>query len=107
MRTVYMALRTRLQYHHVSNTEHFVDYLSSIPFSALTETRHVNIRAYPFPICLPGGEHSIRTTFGFSSLPYFFPGLRLDPLTVQDGFHGADVEEDGWGHNATYGEVGI
>ena len=55
----------------------------------------------PFPL-FQDDDNSSYFTHHFTSLLPLFPGLRLDTLIIEDAFHGEIVNEDGWGHNATY-----
>ena len=64
----------------------------------------MEVKGYPFPL-YPSEGHSSYITFDFSSVMLLFPGLQLHTLTLHDPYHGKDVGEDGWGHNASYNEV--
>lgn len=55
----------------------------------------------PFPV-YPDDDNSSYSTHYFTSLLPLFPGLKLDTLIIEDAFHGENVDEDGWGDNATY-----
>lgn len=55
----------------------------------------------PFFVYQDEGDFSYYTHY-FTSLLPLFPGLKLDSLIVEDAFHGKNVAEDGWGHDATY-----
>ena len=55
----------------------------------------------PFPIYQDDDKFPY-FTHHFTSLLPLFPGLQLDKLIVEDAFHGENVDEDGWGHDATY-----
>ena len=77
-----------------------MDLLSSQTSSSLRDLRHLSLKAYPFPIFEP--DRFSYTTYDFTYILPLFPGLQLDCLEVEDAFHGSEVEEDGWGHNATY-----
>ena len=56
----------------------------------------------PFPVYQDDDNRSY-FTHHFTGLLPLFPGLKLDTLIIEDAFHGENVHEDGWGHNATYG----
>ena len=56
----------------------------------------------PLPI-YQGGDRSSCVSHHFTSLLPLFPGLKLDKLIIEDAFHGRNVDEDDWGHDATYG----
>lgn len=85
-------------------TEHFIDYLTTLNPASLSQLRHISLRGLPFPV-YPFDDDSCYHTHLFSSIPPLFPGLQLDTLEVTDAYHGTDVSEDGWGHNATYFEL--
>ncbi|KAL8689100.1 MAG: hypothetical protein Q9218_005148 [Villophora microphyllina] len=67
-------------------TKHLVNFLTSIDHETLTKLRH--IQTYMLDDVLP-----------------LFPGLQLRTLRVNDPFHGQEVEEDDWGHDAAYRAV--
>ena len=81
--------------------EQFVDHLSSQSLSSLCQLRHLSVTAYPFPLYSTPGSGSYVTYDFIDTLP-LFPGLQLSLLEIEDAFHGSEVAEDGWGHNATY-----
>jgi len=85
-------------------TEQFMDLLSSKSPSELSALRHLSVKAYPFPLW--PSDSSSYTTYDLQDLLPLFPELALEELEVEDSYHGPDVMEDGWGHNATYQDLG-
>ena len=49
--------------------------------------------------------HLATSTYFFNYVLLLFPGLQLARFEVKDPYHGDGVDEDGWGHNATYATV--
>ncbi|KAL9074844.1 MAG: hypothetical protein Q9161_001982 [Pseudevernia consocians] len=96
-------LRPNASY-NLHTTEHFFDYLTTLHPASLAQLSHISVRGLPFPV-YPVDDESCYHTHLFPGLLPLFPGLRLDTLEVTDAFHGADVGEDGWGHNATYSDL--
>ena len=78
----------------VGSSEHFVDFLSSIDRSTITQLRHLSVKGSPFPL-YPTKDRSCYYTHYFTSLLPLFPGLQLSILSVEDPYHGEDVREDG------------
>ncbi|CAD6581401.1 MAG: hypothetical protein ASARMPRED_000602 [Alectoria sarmentosa] len=87
--------------YNLLTTEHFVDYLTTLTPASLAQLRHISVRGVPFPV-YPDDDDTRYHTHLFPSLLPLFPGLHLDTLEVIDAFHGKGVDEDGWGHEATY-----
>ena len=81
-------------------TEQFMDHLSSQTSPSLRQLRHLSVKAYPFP--LYHTSESFYTTHSITDVFPLFPGLQLSLLEIEDAFHGPEVAEDGWGHNAAY-----
>ncbi len=90
--------------YNLLTTEHFIDYLTTLTPASLAQLRHISVRGYPLPV-YPDDNVPSYCTHLFASLLPLFPGLQLDTLELIDAFHGRDVEEDGWGHNATYDDL--
>ena len=86
-------------------TEQFMDLLCSTPPSELASLRRLHMAAYPLPLW-SSDESGGYVTHDLEDLLPLFPGLALDHLEVEDAFHGPEVAEDGWGHNATYNLLG-
>ena len=78
-----------------------MDYLTTLSPATLAQLRHISLRGVPFPVYQDDDDSSY-FTHHFTSLLPLFPDLKLDNLIIQDAFHGENVDEDGWGHNATY-----
>ncbi|KAF6220512.1 hypothetical protein HO133_002945 [Letharia lupina] len=94
------SLRPNATY-NLLTTEHLVDHLTTLTPASLAQLRHISLRGLPLPV-YPSDDDSCYHTHLFPSLLPLFQGLRLDTLEVTDAYHGEDVCEDGWGHNATY-----
>lgn len=90
--------------YNLLTSEHFIDYLTTLTPASLAQVRHISVCGYPLPV-YPDDDDSCYTTHSFPSLLPLFPGLQLDTMEVIDAYHGKDVVEDGWGHNATYGDL--
>ena len=78
-----------------------VDFLTTLTPASIAQLRHISVRGFPFPV-YPDDDDSCYHTHLFPSLLPLFLGLHLDTLEVIDAFHGKGVDEDGWGHDATY-----
>lgn len=85
-------------------TANLVDFLTSLSAPRIKQLRHLSLRALPFPVYTDEDLDSFHT-YGFDQVLPLFPDLQLDTLTLTDAYHGPHVDEDSWGHGATYGEV--
>ena len=86
-------------------TKHLVDFLSSIDHRTVSNLRHISVCGYPFPLYPHTDDESGYLTYSFNYVLPLFPGLQLASFELKDPYHGDGVDEDGWGHNATYAIV--
>lgn len=86
-------------------TKHLVDFLFSIDHGTLSNLRHISVCGFPFPLYPNTEDASGYLTYFFDYVLLLFPGLQLAEFEVKDPYHGAGVDEDGWGHNATYATI--
>lgn len=84
------------------STKRLLDFLTSIDNTTLTQLRHISVHGYPFPVFLDPSKQASWITYPFETILPLFPGLQLSTFRFWDPFHGEGVDEDGWGHDATY-----
>ena len=84
-------------------TEDLLDTLLSVDQSVITRLRHIQIRAFPFPL-YADNKAEYYPTYYFANALSLFPGLCLDHLEVYDCWHGYG-QGDGWRDVTTYLDI--
>ena len=87
------------------STEQFIDLLANKTPGERSAIKHLHVIAYPCSL-LKHGTMFMSTTYPFDQLLPIFEGLNLDLFELEDPFHWPYACEDGWGHDATYFDIG-
>jgi hypothetical protein len=89
-------------YMHFRGTETMLDMLMSVDQSIVTRIRHIQVKAFPFPLYAARQSHY--HIFYFNNALSLLPGLHLERLVVEDSFHGFGLV-DGWRDVVTYFDI--
>ncbi|KAF2690183.1 hypothetical protein K458DRAFT_413005 [Lentithecium fluviatile CBS 122367] len=96
----HLPLNIRLQFR---GTETMLDTLLSVDQAVVTRLRHIQVKAFPFPL-YASGRADFYSIYYFHNALAMLPGLCLDQLIVEDSFHGFGLV-DGWRDVVTYFDI--
>jgi hypothetical protein len=84
-------------------TEAMLDTLLSVDQAVITRLRHIQVKAFPFPL-YTSRRTDYYPIYHFHNALAMLPGLCLDQLIVEDSFHGFGLVE-GWRDVVTYFDI--
>jgi hypothetical protein len=85
------------------STSTMLDTLTTLPPSIIESLRHMRLESDPFPLYCD--DDRFYTTFNMAHTLPIFPGLQLDLLTVEDGYHFSGLVNDPRGAYGTYYDI--
>ncbi|TFK71879.1 hypothetical protein BDN72DRAFT_400757 [Pluteus cervinus] len=87
------------------STKDLIHFFGSLTKEQLGSLRHVAVWGSTFGLCTHYPDDMTAQGLPFIHVFNYFPGLRLDTITIRDGYHGPLVEELGWGDLAAFREL--
>jgi len=96
----HLPLNIQLQFR---GTEAMLDTLLSVDQAVVTRLRHIQVKAFPFPL-YTSSRADYYPIYYFHNALAMLPGLCLDQLVVEDSFHGFGLVE-GWRDVVTYFDI--